>query len=245
MTFHDYFSDRANTYARARPTYPDRLFEELAQRAPAPALAWDSGTGNGQAARGLADHFARVVATDPSEAQLGEAAPHPRITFRKGRESESGLADHVADLAAAAQAAHWFDLPAFYQEVRRVLKPGGVLAMWSYGVCRLTPELNAILDPFYYDIVGPYWPPERVHVDSGYRDLPFPFETEKFPELSIKREWTLEEFLDYVHTWSAVNRFTMAKGGDPVEHLGTDLRPYWRDTRPVVWPISMRCARVP
>ncbi|HEV8123929.1 MAG TPA: class I SAM-dependent methyltransferase [Gemmatimonadales bacterium] len=245
MTFHDHFSTRAETYARARPTYPDRLFEELAKRTSQHDLAWDSGTGNGQAAIGLATHFTQVVATDPSEAQLREVTPHPRIIFRRGREAESGLDDHVADLVTAAQAAHWFDLPAFYQEARRVLKPNGLIAMWSYGVCRLGPELDSILHPFYYDTVGPYWPPERAHVDSGYRDLPFPFESAAFPEFSIERDWTLEEFLEYVHTWSAVNRYIAAKGGDPVEQLGAVLRPRWRNPQPVVWPISVRSARVP
>lgn len=245
MTFHDHFSTRADTYARARPTYPDRLFEELARRSPALELAWDCGTGNGQAARGLADHFARVVATDPSEAQLREARPHPRITFRRGRESESGLENHGADLVTAAQAAHWFALPAFYQEARRVLKPNGLIAMWSYGACRLGPELDSILDPFYYDTVGPYWPPERVHVDSGYRDLPFPFESEDFPELAIERQWTLEEFLDYVHTWSAVTRYIAAKASDPVRQLANALIPHWREAQRVIWPIAVRSARVP
>jgi SAM-dependent methyltransferase len=245
VSFHDHFSNRAETYARARPTYPDRLFEELALRTPSHDLAWDSGTGNGQAARGLANHFARVIATDPSEAQLREATPHPRITFRRGREAESGLEGRVADLVTAAQAAHWFDLPAFYQEARRVLKPGGIIAMWSYGVCRLGSDLASILDPFYYDTVGPYWPPERVHVDSGYRDLPFPFPSEPFPELSIERDWTLEEFLEYVHTWSAVNRYIAAKASDPVSQLGDSLRRHWRGTQPVVWPVAVRCARIP
>ncbi|MEP7325362.1 MAG: class I SAM-dependent methyltransferase [Gemmatimonadota bacterium] len=245
MTFHDHFSARADTYARARPTYPDRLFEELSIRAPAHDLAWDSGTGNGQAARGLTEHFALVIATDPSAAQLREATPHPRITYRRGRESESGLDDHVADLVSAAQAAHWFDLPAFYREAQRVLRPGGILALWSYGACRMASELNSILDPFYYDTVGPYWPPERVHVDSGYRTLPFPFEAELFPELNIEREWTLEEFLEYVHTWSAVNRFITGKGIDPVEQLATALRPRWGDTQRVIWPVAVRCARIP
>lgn len=245
MTFHDHFSTRAPTYARARPSYPARLFEELAARVPGHELAWDSGTGNGQAAVGLADHFAQVIATDPSAAQLREATPHPRIVFRPGRESESGLSDRTADLVAAAQAAHWFDLTAFYTEARRVLKPGGVIAIWSYGVCRLGHGLDSILSTFYYDVVGPYWPPERRHVDSGYRTLPFPFQAEDFPEIGIERDWTLEEFLEYVHTWSAVNRFIASQGADPVEHLGAQLRPKWQGLHRVVWPVAMRSARVP
>lgn len=244
MSFKDHFSERAGVYARARPTYPERLFAELAARAPGRALAWDSGTGNGQAAVGLAQHFDRVIATDPSQAQLAEAAPHPKIIFRLGREAESGLPDRSADLVAAAQAAHWFDLPAFYAEARRVLRPNGLIAMWSYGLCRIEPAIDAVLDPFYYDVVGPYWPPERKHVDAAYATLPFPFDHEEFPGLSIVRDWTLDAFVDYVRSWSAVNRYCSAKAGDPVPGLTSALRPLWPGSRTVTWPIAVRLGRV-
>jgi SAM-dependent methyltransferase len=214
VTFHDHFSTRAETYARARPTYPDRLFEELAKRTSQHDLAWDSGTGNGQAAIGLATHFTQVVATDPSEAQLREVTPHPRIIFRRGREAESGLDDHVADLVTAAQAAHWFDLPAFYQEARRVLKP-----KWSHrdvelrglstGAAARSHPASFLLR-YGRTLLAAGTGPRGL----GLPDLPFPFESAAFPEFSIERDWTLEEFLEYVHTWSAVNRYIAAKGGD-------------------------------
>jgi SAM-dependent methyltransferase len=244
VSFKDHFSARAGVYARARPSYPEQLFAELARRSPRQELAWDSGTGNGQAARGLAEHFERVIATDPSQAQLDEALPHPRITFRLGREAESGLPGRSADLVTAAQAAHWFDLPAFYVEVRRVLRPGGIIAMWSYGLCRIEPAIDAVVDPFYNEVVGPYWPPERKHVDAAYATLPFPFDTEEFPRLSIVRDWTLDEFIDYVRSWSAVNRYVAAKTVDPIPGLASALRPLWPGSRTVTWPIAMRLGRV-
>jgi ubiquinone/menaquinone biosynthesis C-methylase UbiE len=129
MAFKDHFSDRAAGYARARPRYPPQLFSALAGLTGARRLAWDCGTGNGQAAIGLAEHFDRVHATDASAAQLRQAEAHPRIRYEEAPESASGLAGHSADLVTVAQAAHWFDLDAFYREVNRVLRPGGVLAL--------------------------------------------------------------------------------------------------------------------
>ena len=185
MTFQDHFSQLAARYARARPTYPPALFTELARLTRDHASAWDCGTGNGQAAMGLAEHFRSVVATDPSEAQLSKARPDPRITYRLGGEASSGLPPGSVDLVTAAQAAHWFDLAAFYSEARRVLRPGGVIALWCYGLCHITPEVDALMAEFYQKTVGPYWPPERHHIDAAYRSLDFPFEEAPFPAVAM------------------------------------------------------------
>ena len=175
MSFQDHFSSLAKDYARCRPTHPPALFAALAKLAPGRDLAWDCGTGNGQAAHGLAEHFARVVATDPSEAQLAQAVPHPRITYGRAAETAPMLADRSVDLVAAAQAAHWFDRSLFYPEVRRVLRPGGVLAIFNYGLCRVAPEIDRVLQRLYAETLGPYWPPERRLAENNYRDLDFPF----------------------------------------------------------------------
>ena len=135
--FQDHFSAVAAGYARFRPRYPTELCADLAAAAPAHGLAWDCATGNGQAAVALAAHFARVVATDASAAQLARATPHPRITYRLGPERESGLDDGSVDLVTVAQAFHWLDLDAFYAEVRRVLRPRGALAVWCYDLARV------------------------------------------------------------------------------------------------------------
>lgn len=245
MTFQDHFSSRAVMYARARPTYPPSLFADLAALAPGHGLAWDCGTGNGQAAIGLAAHFDRVVATDPSAAQLAEAATHARVTYRIGDESHSGLAAGSVDLVTAAQAAHWFDLPAFYGEARRVLRPNGVVAIWCYALCRIAPGIDGPLDVFYHQTVGPYWPPERRLTEDGYRSLPFPFPEIQFPMVAMELEWTLAEFAAYLQTWSAVTRCRAARGGDPVADLTRDLEEAWGGgRRRVVWPLAGRIGRV-
>jgi SAM-dependent methyltransferase len=248
MSFQDHFSSRASAYARARPTYPPALFAELARLAQGRDLVWDCGTGNGQAALGLAVYFGAVVATDPSEAQLAEAVPHPRISYHQRSESSSGLDPGSVDLVTAAQAAHWFDLDLFYREVARVLRPGGLLAMWCYGLSRIAPDIDEVLGEFYHRTVGPCWPPERSHVDAEYRSLPFPWPDLPFPRLEIERLWTLAELLAYVETWSAIKRYRDARGEDPLPLLGGALARPWGPpdrVRQVTWPVSMRLGRAP
>lgn len=248
MAFKDHFSERASLYVQARPTYPPALLAELARLAPDRDAAWDCGTGNGQAALGLAEHFAQVTATDPSLAQLAEAPSHPRVNFREGPETGSGLPDASVALVTAAQAAHWFDLDAFYAEALRVLRPGGILALWCYGLCRVTAEIDAPLADFYTRIIGPFWAPERRLVDTGYRTLPFPLPEIPFPDLAIERSWTLEEFTSYVRTWSAVAAYRRHQGRDPVVGLHAELAQLWGGPgakQKVVWPLSGRLGRKP
>src|SRR5258708_3179621 len=204
MSFKDHFSTQAATYAKARPTYPPALFAELARLAPGTTLAWDCGSGNGQAAVALAAHFAQVVATEPSAAQLAQAVPHPRVSYVQSTELAPGIADGTADIVTAAQAAHWFDLNVFYPEVRRVLRPGGLLAIWNYGLWIINPAVDALVEQFYNGTVGPYWPPERKQPETSYRLLEFSFPEIPLPKLNLDVEWTAAEFAAYLRTWSAV-----------------------------------------
>ncbi len=247
MSFADHFSGHAADYAQFRPHYPDALFTHLASLAPTRALAWDCGTGSGQAAIGLAGHFSSVLATDPSPAQLAHAEPHPSITYRVGPEARSGLPDHSADLVTAAQAVHWFDLNGFHTEVCRVLRPGGVVAVWCYGLPFISPAVDPRLRAFYTGTVGPYWPPERRHVDTGYRSLPFPFPELQVPGFEILAHLDLPSLGQYLRTWSAVKRYQASHSGDPVADLLEELASCWGpagELRPVRWPLSMRVGRV-
>jgi SAM-dependent methyltransferase len=247
ITATDHFSGHAADYAKARPGYPVELFAWLAQQCPTRHLAWDCGTGNGQAAQALAEHFQRVHATDLSAGQVAQAKPHPRIDYRVAPAETSGLQDHSCDLVAVAQALHWFCNERFYAEVRRVLKPGGLFAAWTYTLLRGEPELNAIIEDFYTSVVGPYWPPERRWVDLGYRDMPFPCADIVAPQFEIRVEWTLTSLLAYVRTWSATQRCIRETGADPCTALGECLKELWlqpETRKTIVWPIALRCGRL-
>ena len=246
MPFKDHFSGHAAVYREARPTYPEGLFAWLAAQAPARGLAWDAGCGNGQASVALAGVFARVHASDPSARQIANAEPRPNIDYRVEPSEACSLPDASADLVTVAQALHWFDLARFHAQVRRVLKPRGVVAEWTYADCRIDPAIDAVKDRLYVDLTGPYWPPERVHVDSGYRDLPFPFEPIAVPPFPMHAAWTLAQFLAYLRSWSATERYRKATGTDPVALVEPDMAEAWGDpqrVRRVEWEFHLRCGR--
>jgi SAM-dependent methyltransferase len=245
MHFKDHFSGHADVYRDARPSYPSALFDWLAGVAPDRVLAWDAGCGNGQASVALAERFERVVATDPSAEQVARAAARPNIAYRVEPAERSSLADASASLVTVAQALHWFDGEAFHAEVRRVLKPGGVVAAWSYADCRVTPAVDAVKDRLYIDLTGPYWPPERRHIDAGYTTLPFPWQPLEAPRFEMATQWRVEQFLAYLRSWSASQRYLAAKGEDPVTLVEADLRAAWGDEamRRVRWDFHLRAGR--
>jgi SAM-dependent methyltransferase len=243
--FRDHFSRLAATYAAYRPSQPPELVAWAAALAPGRALAWDCATGNGQAALALAEHFDRVAATDASAAQIARATAHPRVTYAVGPAEASGLASASVDLVAVAQALHWFDLDVFYREVRRVLVSGGALAVWSYMAPRLDePALNAMFRHHMYDVLGPYWPPERRLIEAGYRTLAFPFDEVEAPRFELTREWTLAQLAGYMRSWSATAQYVDAHGRDPIADFEADARDAWGDdgaaVRTVRWDYAIR-----
>lgn len=246
MSFKDHFSGHADAYSQARPTYPPALFAWLSSQTSGHELAWDCGTGNGQAAVGLAERYDRVIGSDASAAQIAQAPGHPKITWRVAEEVDSGLADGTADIATAAQSLHWFDTDAYFAEVRRALKPGGLLAVWSYGLLQIAPEIDAVINSFYKEEVGRFWPPERRLVETGYRGIPFPFAEFTPPQFLMESRLNLTGVLAYIGTWSAVQRYQREVGADPMLTLRDRLTGLWGDvaaTRPVAWPLAMRVGR--
>jgi len=247
MGFRDHFSTQSRQYADYRPSYPFELTKCLARLAPGRRLAWDCATGQGQAARLLVEDFQRVWATDASARQLDMAAPHPRIDFFVAEAAASGLSDASVDLVTVAQAAHWFDLPPFYAEVRRVLRPNGILAIWGYGSCTLNdPTIARLVQRFEYDRMGPYWPEGRELIVAGYETLPFPFQRVATPPFELTAKWTREAFLGYVSSWSAVARYKEAHQDDPVADFEFELVQVWPDNyvMTVRWPMPLLVGRV-
>lgn len=247
--FADHFAGVASHYASHRPNYPDDLFVWLAGQCRYRERAWDCATGSGQAAVALADYIELVIATDASSAQIAAATPCPNVEYRVAAADASGLPELSVDLITVAQALHWFDLEPFYAEVRRVLKPGGLLAVWTYGVFQVeggdTRQVQALLDRFYYQTIGPYWPAERRHVENGYADLPFPFDELVVPPFAMAVDWNLDDLAGYLRSWSATSRYQEQNGSDPVEALCVELSPLWgAGKRRVVWPLSIKVGRL-
>lgn len=241
MTFTDLFSGHAPLYAASRPTYPERLLGEIADRAPGRRLAWDAGTGNGQAARQLASLFDHVHATDASAAQIAAAEPHARVTFAVEPAESASLPDSSCDLVLAAQAMHWFDHPVFFAEARRVLRPGGMLAAIGYGWWYVDPEIDAVMAPLL-KAVEPHWLPGNWLLMDGYRDLAMPGEEIRLPPVAIHLAWERAELEAYILSWSVVQRL----GTEITNATFTALRAAWPDgqLRHVTMPIVSRAARL-
>ena len=244
--FADHFSRDSVAYARFRPGYPPELFAWLATLPAGRSVAWDCGTGTGQAAALLTPHFDLVVGSDPSRIQLAAADRSSGARYFAGSSESSALAGHRVDLVTAAQALHWFDRDRFYREVDRVIAPGGAVAAWSYGLLRSTPGVDRVILRFYDETVGPWWPPERALVEKGYQNIPMPIAEVAGPPFCIEARLTLEELLGFIRTWSAVGRFIAGKGYDPIPGLGEALRPVWGDpavARQISWPLTVRAGR--
>lgn len=244
--FKDHFSKQAGAYAQARPTYPAALFDAISAQCAGHALAWDAGCGNGQAAGEWARRFDAVFASDPSAAQVANASPHPRVRYAVEPAEQCSLTDASADLVAVAQALHWFDFPRFFAQARRVLRPGGVFAAWSYGLMRIDPAVDAVVHAFEHGTVGTYWPPERRHVDAGYTTIDFPFEAIALPAFAMTLDWNAEQALAYLGTWSAVQRHDAATGSDSIAALRPRLLEAWGDAdrvRRVDWPLVVFAGR--
>lgn len=247
MKFKDHFSKQAADYAKFRPQYPQELFDYLGNTAPSRQLVWDCGTGNGQAAVGLASVFDRVIATDASEKQIANAKPHDRVEYRVASAETSGIDSATIDLIMVAQALHWFDLDRFYAEAQRVLRPNGVLAASAYNLLHIESRIDEVVNRYYYEVVGSFWPPERELVEQ-FAALPFPFDEFDPPKFEMNARWNLDHLVGYLRSWSSTQRFIAAKKSDPLEQIMDDLRNAWDEpqrTRRVIWPLTLRVGRKP
>lgn len=243
QAFKDNFSKLSEGYVKYRPSAPAELFAYLQTLTDAHKLALDCGTGNGQAAVQLADYYEKVVATDPSAGQIRHAATHERVEYRIERAETPVLEESSADLVTVSQALHWFDFAAFFAEVKRVLKPGGVFAAWAYPLPEIEPEIDRAIRHFHEEIVGPFWQYENRMIDKAYANIPFPFPLIETPEFQIRKEFSLADLIGLLYTWSAVPKYREHHGTDPVEAFRGELEALWGNPEKrlsVTWTLILK-----
>lgn len=247
MPFRDFFSAQAKGYARHRPLYPEAMFDYLASLAPARELAWDCGTGNGQAALALADRFQRVIATDASAAQIESAFPHERIEYRVEPSEYTTIPSGTVDLITVGTAVHWFDFDPFYAEARRAGKADGILAVWTYHLPVIEPEIDRWLERFYRETLADYWPERIRYLDQRYRTLPFPFEEIQPPDFEMEATWDLDNLTGFLASWSAVRKLVEVRGKKAFAGQARELKRMWgwkTKRREIRWPLHFRIGKL-
>ncbi len=245
MSFKDHFSTHAKAYASFRPAYPPQLVDVLADASPATSAGWDVGCGSGQLSTLLTRRFTAVLATDASQQQIDQAVPADRVAYLCRTAEASGFHERSVDCIVAAQAAHWFDLPRFVAECRRVGRPGALVALVTYGWAFVEPDLDRLMNGFALETLAAFWPPERHHVDTGYRHLEFPLEPVELPAVTMRATWTVDQLLGYVGTWSAVAALRKAGRGAVFDEFATTFSSAWTGgAKTVEWPLIIRAGRL-
>lgn len=234
------FGARAEAYASFRPAYPSALFDWLAAHSPGRQVALDIACGNGQASHPLLRHFDRVLASDASVEQLARSQPAAGLHLLVAEARRQPLADARVDLIVVAQALHWFADAAFFAEVARLLRPGGLFCAWCYSLMTIDERLDPLIERFYRTTLAGCWPAGRSSVDAGYADIQAPFRRVPVPTFALSVQWRLPQLLGYLRTWSAVQRWQQRHGRDPVAELTPALRDAWGDDgalRSIDWPL--------
>jgi ubiquinone/menaquinone biosynthesis C-methylase UbiE len=243
----NYFSVQSEYYARNRPTYPEELFVFLSGLCSSHELAWDCATGNGQAAISLSKYFKKVVATDLSAEQISRAFHRENIFYKVEPSEHSSLENESADLVTVATAIHWFNLPAFYKEVHRVLKPHGVFAAWGYAGCTVNYAIDKMLDEFAFDILKDYWRPEtKLNWRDKYETLNFPYPLTAAPSFAATAQYNLNDILNYLNSWSSVQKYKDDNKTNPINSILPRLEKLWgapEEVKPVSWDLFLKCGR--
>ncbi|HEY2344835.1 MAG TPA: class I SAM-dependent methyltransferase [Xanthomonadaceae bacterium] len=245
--FRDHFSGHAADYASSRPLYPAALYDWLAAQSPGREQAWDAGCGNGQASCELAARYAQVYASDPSAEQVAAARRLHNIRYAVEAAERCSLPDACTDLVTVAQAMHWFDVPVFQAQARRILRPGGVFAAWTYAKSTVTPEVDLPFGRLHDELLEDWWPDGRLDALNGYANLPFAFERiAGVPAFAMRCDWNYAQFTAYLRSWSACQRYARATGKDALDLIDRELREAWGDLaqiRTVSWPLTVHAGR--
>ncbi len=242
----DNFSKQSGAYSVYRPGYPDELFDFLLTHVSNRNTALDVATGNGQVANVLSNHFEKVYATDISAKQIENSMAGPNIIYSVASAEASGFDDQQFDLITCGQAAHWFRLPLFYEEVKRIIKPGGLLALFGYKLPEIDTATDKVIDELYTGVLDSFWDPERKLVEDGYESLEFHFLKIPHPEFKMEYRWTCEQVLGFLGTWSAVQHYKNKLGADPLELISKKLEKTWGPvaTKKISFPLFLIAAKI-
>jgi ubiquinone/menaquinone biosynthesis C-methylase UbiE len=241
----DNFSKQSVEYAKYRPVYPQQLYDFILSNVDNKQTAWDCGTGNGQAAKELANIFDKVYATDISHKQIENAIREDNIFYSVQPAEQTNFADNSFDLITVAQALHWFQFDDFYREVKRVAKPDALFAAWTYSLLRISKEIDPLIETHHFNTLGKYWDAERKYVDQEYRNIPFPFTKIDTPVFSIEYEWTTEELKGYLNTWSGLQKFIAVNQYNPVDGLIIHIKSLWKQEKMKIhFPLHLLMGRI-
>ncbi len=240
----DNFSTQATAYAQFRPRYSEHVFKPIINLCSEKTIVWDCATGNGQAAMILANHFEHVFATDISQKQIDYAAQAENITYSIASAENTHFEKKSLDLIVVAQAAHWFNFEKFYANVNHFLKDDGVLALVGYGLSTISPEIDKIVNHFYTNIIGTFWDAERRHIEQHYASIPFPFKDMLVPEAKMTFNISMDAFIGYLNSWSAVQHFKNKNNYNPVGLIELDLKTVWGESlHQISFPVFYRVGK--
>ncbi len=247
MSFKDYFSTQSADYRKFRPDYPKEMIDFIVSKCAETNTAWDCATGNGQVAVMLSPKFNNIIATDASSKQIAMAVNMPNIEYKVATAENSGLPHSSVDLITVAQAAHWFNLPAFYAEAKRVAKPNAVIAVWGYANHSISVDIDNIVLKLYKDILHHYWPAERGIVEQGYKEIILPFETIETPLFTMAKQVNLHELIGYLNTWSATQQYIQANNNNPISIIFNELSEAWgnpNEIKNISWPVFLKLSYI-
>lgn len=231
-------------YARYRPTYPREIAPALAELSKEHGCALDVGCGTGQLTELLAPHYSTAVGIDVSHSQV--AAATGDAVYAVADASGLPVREKSVDLITVAQAAHWIDLDRFYHQVRASAVPGAAIALVSYGLCIIDdPEVDRVYQEFYYGDFHDYWDARRIHVETGMRDLPFPFDMLDVSCPDIVCTMGVHDFVAYLGTWSATANARSDGHGHLLDEFAAHLELVWGSRQlEVRWPVAVRAGRI-
>ena len=243
MKTKDLFNDKSDLYSKSRPYYPSELFALIKDKSNGYQKAWDCATGNGQAAIGLSSIFDIVEATDISTEQIKNKKEKENINYSVSSAEETDFNDSTFDLINVAQALHWFDFSRFWNESSRLLKPNGLFITYSYSWSFVSEEIDQIVREKIRKPIHEYWAPNNQLCWNGYSEVDFPFEKLEVPQFELLNQWTHQQYIDYLHSWSATRRCINKNGLDFFNKASEIIKKSWGENvvRDVRTPLTVIC----